>query len=363
LADARPSTEFREQTYPPPFPDAWYRVAGSHELKRGKVVYRECLGTQMVIYRASDSDEVTAMSAFCPHLGTNLAQGRVRGRNLECPFHRWELAPDGRVAEIPYAEKLPSKPCQPVWPICERYGQIFVYHRAGEAPRGVPPAPPYAFPSIDDIDRGNLVPRGRFDAGSVHMHLLEFAENSVDVQHFGPLHGEMLIPWTQIRVPGITIRHDSTWEADATDKHLAYFNNDVILSAFGRELESTRAKAKITFYGPASVVTFRFQVPKMGDILMFQTHLPVAPLEQKVNFQWFAEPKVPRLLVSYVVGNWVAQWRKDTPIWENKIHLRKPLLVAGDGPIFRLRKWFQQFYPATPSGPRPVDLTKRRTGS
>jgi cholesterol 7-desaturase len=93
------------------------------------------------------------------------------------------------------------------------------------------------------------------------------------------------------------------------------------------------------------VVTFRFTIPDVGEILMFQTHLPIAPMMQKVNFHWFAEPRIPRLLVSYVVGNWVSQWRNDLAIWENKIHRPKPLLVQEDGPIHRLRRWFAQFYP------------------
>jgi cholesterol 7-dehydrogenase len=54
---------------------------------------------------------------------------------------------------------------------------------------------------------------------------------------------------------------------------------------------------------------------------------------------------MPRWLVYYVVGNWISQWRNDLDIWENKVHLRKPLLVKGDGPIHKARRWFRQFYP------------------
>ncbi|MCH9683021.1 MAG: Rieske 2Fe-2S domain-containing protein [Deltaproteobacteria bacterium] len=345
MATPRPSTRMREQTYPPPFPSAWYRVAGSHELRRGGIVYRECLGTQLVLYRSDRDDQVHAMGAFCPHMGANLSHGRVVNGQLECPFHRWQLAPDGRVATIPYADRVPSKPCQPTWTVHENYGQIFVYHDAGGGARVAPPPPPYDFPAIDDIDSGRMVPRGRHDAGRVHMHLLEFAENSVDFQHFSPLHGQMLVPWTNIRVPFVQIRHEADWSSDPEQGHLAYFHNKAILEVFGRAIERTKARAKITFYGPASVVTFRIMVPDAGEILMFQTHLPVAPLEQQVDFQWFADKATPRWLVWYVVGNWISQWRNDIAIWENKIHLRKPLLVPGDGPIHKLRRWFGQFYP------------------
>jgi hypothetical protein len=36
-------------------------------------------------------------------------------------------------------------------------------------------------------------------------HLVEYMENTVDVQHFTPMHGEMCIPWTTIKIPGIQV--------------------------------------------------------------------------------------------------------------------------------------------------------------
>lgn len=89
---------------------------------------------------------------------------------------------------------------------------------------------------------------------------------------------------------------------------------------------------------------FRFMLPELGDILMFQTHLPLAPALQHCEFRWFADPAIPRALVWYVVGNWVSQWGNDRQVWENKVFLQRPLLVRGDGPVQKLRRWYQQFY-------------------
>jgi len=77
---------------------------------------------------------------------------------------------------------------------------------------------------------------------------------------------------------------------------------------------------------------------------MYQTHTPIAPLELRVRFRWFADRAIPRALVSYVVGNWVAQWRADISIWENKVYNPRPMVLAEDGPIHELRRWFRQFY-------------------
>lgn len=338
----RPSTALREQSYPPPYPDGWYRVAGSHELGVGKILYRECLGTQMIVFRDEDG-QVQAMGAFCPHMGANLAQGCVKGSRIQCPFHLWQLGSDGSIAHVPYTDKLP-RARQQTWPTRECYGQVFIYHRGGVGTQTDAP-PPYDMPTIPDIDDGRMVYRGRYDAGSVYMHLLEFAENSVDFQHFSPLHGKMFVPWTRVKVPGVGIQHEAAWEADPERDHVVRFKNRSTLRILGKLFPGTRGDSVATFWGPAGIVMFRVTIPSMGDILFFQTHLPVQPLEQQVNFHWFATATMPRWLVFYVVGNWVSQWRNDIDIWENKVHLRKPLLVKGDGPIHRLRKWYGQFYP------------------
>jgi hypothetical protein len=53
---------------------------------------------------------------------------------------------------------------------------------------------------------------------------------------------------------------------------------------------------------------------------------------------------MPRILVWYIVGNWIAQWQNDIMIWENKKFFVNPLLVKGDGPMNKQRRWFKQFY-------------------
>ena len=36
------------------------------------------------------------------------------------------------------------------------------------------------------------------------------------------------------------------------------------------------------------------------------------------SHRWYADATMPRLLVWYVVGMWLAQWRNDIFVWENK---------------------------------------------
>lgn len=352
-----PSDEVRACTYPPPFPDAWYRIAASKELRPGQLRYIECLGRQIVIYRSEDGKSVHAMKAFCPHLGANLAHGRVCGTRVECPFHQWQLCADGRVGHVPYSQSRLSARHE-TFPVRERYGQIFLYHRSGGGPARADEAPPYELIRVPEIDDGRFVERGSYDGGRVRMHLTEFAENSADHAHFVPLHSRMFVPWTRIPIPGVELRHEAEWKLDPDRPHVATFVDRGTLHVLGRKLDKTQARGEATFFGPGGVVLFHFNIPDVGNLVLFQTHLPVAPLEQQVNFHWFAEPKIPRLMVSYVVGAWVSQWKNDIEIWENKIYQQRPLLAKGDGPVHRLRRWLKQFYPEQSSGAKTVSATE-----
>jgi len=312
-------------------------------LKPKQVEAVHYFGRDLVIYR-TESGQACLVDPICPHLGANLAGGRVRGNRVECPFHRWQLGGDGRIACVPDGSP-PARRRQETLPIRELHGQVFVYHSGAGGPARCDDEPPYEIPRIPEVDEGSFVHRGHHDAGRIRMHLIEFAENSVDFAHFAPIHGRMFVPWTSIPVPGVEIEHAAEWKIDPDRAHLAYFLNRAVLRIFGRKIERTGANAVITFVGPGGVVAFRFTIPDVGQIAMFQTHLPISPLEQQVDFRWFADRKIPRLLVSYVIGNWISQWRNDIEIWENKIYLPLPTLSKRDGPVHRMRRWYRQFYP------------------
>ncbi len=331
-------TRFRERSYPPPFPDGWYRVAASSEIRPGDVRHVQLAGEQIALFRGRSSGRIGAVDAFCPHQGANLAHGRVEGDRLQCPLHGWLMDKNGRIRDLPHARD--RSVVHPHWEAIDYYGMVMVYRSARQDARA-----PYRLPPEPKIDSGQFVRRGRYDAGEVDMHIIEFAENSVDFRHFSQLHGTMRIPWTNIEVPWIAIRHEPSWSRDDELGHVAYFLDEATLEILGRVYEKTRSRALITFLGPGSIVKFDFHIPKIGEITMFQTHTPVEALKQRVTYRWFAARHAPRPLVSYVVGNWISQWRQDVEIWKRKIYRQRPLRTANDGPLDEMRKWYAQFYP------------------
>lgn len=328
--------------YPPPFPSAWYRVADARDLRARKPLRVSIADDHLVLFRDA-SGKARALDARCPHLGADLSAGSVVEGCLECPLHRWRFRGDGSVAHIPYQATIPAALGARSWPVCELAGMIFVYRAHFAEDRRAPP--PYELPRLPD----DFVFRGRRDLGVVRMHLVELAENGADAHHFDSLHDRMTIPWTQLHVPGMKIEHRTEWTADATHPHLAHLRNVATLFLGGRRLARTTAETNVVFVGPGTLAIFRFALPGIGDVMLFQTHTAVAPMRVHVGLRWFAEPRVPRLLVSYCVGSWASQLARDVHIWERKSYVAKPMLVENDGPLRAFRQWYRQFYEREPA--------------
>lgn len=329
----------RESTYGSPYPSGWYRMIRLDELRPGGVKAVDCLGKNLVVYRGKESGRYVVLDAHCPHQGASLAGGEVKGDELACPFHAWCFSPEGRLSKVPNLEKIPRVGVRS-YPVREHYGMLWMFHDvSGEAIE----TPPYEPEHIKDIDDGTLRFRGTHVVPDVNMHIKEFVENSVDFQHFDVLHGALSLPWTQIKIPGLGVQHEAGWEIDEAKPHKAYFTDDACLKFRGKAYPKSGAHARITLFGPGSTVWFRFILPDLGDIVLFQTHLPTEPLKQQIRFRWYADKKVPRPLVWWVVGHWVSQWKADVEVWENKVYRERPVLVSLDGPVHKMRRWYQQF--------------------
>ena len=336
----------RLSTYPPPYPEGWYVVARSADVSKKPTQVRVS-GNDVVLFRDA-SGRVRAIDAYCPHMGANLADGAVRDGCIECPFHKWRIDGEGRVVHIPKGHGPEPLRRTSSWPAVDLHGWICIFHRHGELAPGPAPAPGYQPQRVPEIDAGTLRHRGDYDAGVIHMHLLEFVENSVDYQHFEPIHGELRIPWTSIPIPGMRIEHEARWHRDEQEPQVSWFENEATLSFRGRVIPRSGAKAKVRLEGPGGIIRFDFTIAANGGrVVMFQSHTPISPLAQHVRFRWFSDARVSRLQAGFIVGNWVSQWRQDLGIWSRKIYRKRPLLSRGDGPVHQLRRWYSQFYPTT----------------
>jgi phenylpropionate dioxygenase-like ring-hydroxylating dioxygenase large terminal subunit len=125
-----------------PLREAWYYAAPSRQLRRGRVLARVMLGEPVLIGRDRDG-AVFVLRDICPHRGMPLSAGRFDGREIECCYHGWRFAPDGRCTAIPslvegQAFDL-SRVAAARYPACEAQGNIWVYF--GEDPGRAPTVP------------------------------------------------------------------------------------------------------------------------------------------------------------------------------------------------------------------------------
>jgi hypothetical protein len=203
------------------------------------------------------------------------------------------------------------------------------------------------FPSrLPAEDRLNTSARARQSERQIDSYPAAF----LDVAHFQYLHGRMTVPFTTLKVPGITVHHDVLWFHDHEQPEFAGFRDVAVLELLGRRLEFTRATAEVRFFGPGSVMQFGFTFPNLGDLVLFQTHTPTVagdPMMHRVRFRWFADRKVPRPLVAYVVGSWMSQLEADIHIWGRKHYQGKPMLMPEERQLLEMRRWYRQFYPAS----------------
>ena len=176
--------------FPPPYPNGWYRICLSSDVKKGEVIPITAFGQELVAFRGQNG-KLGVLNAFCPHLGTHLGHGgTVNGNTIVCPYHSWSFEVDGKCAGIPYCKRdltrmqrrLSAKP----YVSREIHGIVFVWYHSdgGEAMQ----KPWYELSILREIKERNMKLVGDFTMDPWHMHIMEPAQNSTDWYHFLTVH-------------------------------------------------------------------------------------------------------------------------------------------------------------------------------
>ncbi|HEX3953611.1 MAG TPA: Rieske (2Fe-2S) protein, partial [Stellaceae bacterium] len=125
-----------------PLREAWYYAAPGRKLRPGRTLARLMLGEPLLIGRAADGG-VFALRDICPHRGMPLSAGRFDGAEIECCYHGWRFAPDGRCTAIPSLVASQGFDLDsvsvPRYPAREVQGNIWVFF--GSDPANAPDIP------------------------------------------------------------------------------------------------------------------------------------------------------------------------------------------------------------------------------
>jgi phenylpropionate dioxygenase-like ring-hydroxylating dioxygenase large terminal subunit len=157
----------REPDAAAPLREAWYYAAPGRAVARGRLLHRTMLGEPVLLGR-DDTGAVFALRDNCPHRGMPLSEGRFDKGAVECCYHGWRFAPDGRCTAIPSlvaGQKFDLAQVSVArYSAAEVQGNIWVYF--GTDPTAAPPVP-----VIDDLGADitpRLVETVHFDAAIDH---------------------------------------------------------------------------------------------------------------------------------------------------------------------------------------------------
>ena len=108
-------------SYPRATAAGWFPIATVRQLGR-KPLARMLMDTPLVVFRGETGPAVLLDS--CPHRHVALSAGRLRGSEIECPYHGWRFAGDGRGTLTPGAVS-PAAHRAKALPAMERAGLIW----------------------------------------------------------------------------------------------------------------------------------------------------------------------------------------------------------------------------------------------
>ncbi|XP_032574746.1 cholesterol 7-desaturase isoform X3 [Drosophila sechellia] len=325
---------------PPPYPNGWYGILKSSQLKAGEATCVSCLGEDLVIFRTK-KNIVFILDAYCPHLGANLGiGGSVADDCVICPFHQWKFrGTDGLCINIPYSTSVPKGSKVKKWISQEVDGFIFIWYHAEQTELPWDLREPMG--EIDDA----FVYHGHNEF-YINCHIQEIPENGADIAHFNAIHKKNFIngSWVQKkRLFGLGSHH---WKARWSPlvgklKYLAEVNLNHYFKLFGK-FDCFRMEVSGKQIGP-SIVCLEVNSYTFGKIKVVQYITPIEPLLQKVVHEFYGPRWIAPLMKIFIYGESL-MFERDISIWNHKVFHRNPILAKEDASIKKFRLWFSQFY-------------------
>ena len=205
------------------YPEAWYPVCLSKEIRRGQVRRLEAFDSQIVIFR-TESGQVGVVSRYCPHMGTDLTRAAVVDEQLRCPFHHRAFDSSGRLKEVPGASRMPRNCDLGTMPVTERFGLVFIF--LGEKPS-------FDFPPFSRVTGEAAYSACETKTMRTPYHALLF--NGFDTHHLGCIHNR------EVREPPVLFNNNVYHYGAEFTMHVAVEKfYDVLIKWSGADVSPVR---------------------------------------------------------------------------------------------------------------------------
>ncbi|GAA2774647.1 Rieske 2Fe-2S domain-containing protein [Streptomyces showdoensis] len=322
---------------PARFARGWHCLGLADTFKDGQPHEIEAFGTKLVVFQGRDDGELHVLNAYCPHMGGNLAQGTVKGDAVACPFHDWRWSGDGRCAGIPYARRVPPRARTRAWTSLERNRQLFVWND----PEGNPPPPEVTVPEIEGVHGPDADQWSDWTWKTLRVegaNCREIVDNVVDMAHFYYVHYGF-----------------PEYFKNVFDGHVAtqYMESSPRADMELGTLSSGRLRSDASYFGPSYMIDLLYSDVGGGaemEIVLINCHYPID--ENSFLLQYGAIVKrLPGMTdeqaaeaARLAAEGAAVGFEQDVEIWRNKTRIDNPLLTEEDGPVYQLRRWYEQFY-------------------
>lgn len=317
----------------------WHCLGPVGSFDDGKPHMIEAFRTQIVIFK-TESGALAALNNFCPHMGASLADGRVRGEAIACPFHDWRWGADGACVAIPYARRIPVRARTRSWPLCVVNDVLYIWHD----PEGN--VPDVTLSPIEEFE--TAYSGWSYSSHRIDTNTRELVDNLVDVAHFFYVHGQGVS--RTCRFFANRFEGQEAWQFLEGGELPA---GDYDIMQPGAPLTALRGRRTETCYNGPAYLKSRVMMHVEGDAIeayIILGQLPITAesfdLHMLITTRERADLSVEENAarserVAHMLREGTLQ---DVHIWKTKTRIDNPLLCEGDGPVYQLRRWYEQFF-------------------
>jgi 3-ketosteroid 9alpha-monooxygenase subunit A len=170
-------------------------------------------------------------------------------------------------------------------------------------------------------------------------HCREIIDNVVDMAHFFYIHFAFPTSFRNVFEGHMATQFmESTGRPDMMGK--GYGDEDLVL------------KSEATYYGPSFMINWLKNDYKgfVTDVILINCHIPTGPNSFVLQYglKVLKPEGVDEKTTDYIGTRYTEMFgegfMQDVHIWLNKAPVQNPLLCEEDGPVYQLRRWYEQFY-------------------